>query len=254
MWAKDRHHLIISKLAANEHIGIDALVEELQVSRETIRRDIITLEAEGKLRRLHGGVARVDASAEPPFEARLKVNAAAKRKIGLAAARLVEPGMLVAIDAGTTTLAFADAIVGIPDVSVVTNSFDIARTIVTARPHADVVLLGGRIGNHVPGTFGELTVAEIRRFSPDMGVFSPVALSAQQGATDFHLVEAEFANAMIACSKRTVVLADHTKLDEVSRVRICDCNQIDVLVTDKGASQKALKGLLSAGLGEAITD
>ena len=243
MWAKDRHHLIISKLAANEHIGIDALVEELQVSRETIRRDIITLEAEGKLRRLHGGVARVDASAEPPFEARLKVNAAAKRKIGLAAARLVEPGMLVAIDAGTTTLAFADAIVGIPDVSVV-----------TARPHADVVLLGGRIGNHVPGTFGELTVAEIRRFSPDMGVFSPVALSAQQGATDFHLVEAEFANAMIACSKRTVVLADHTKLDEVSRVRICDCNQIDVLVTDKGASQKALKGLLSAGLGEAITD
>lgn len=254
MRARDRHHLILAKLAASEHVDIETLPGVLGVSRETVRRDVLELEAQRKLRRLHGGITRVDARAESPFGDRLKVNASHKRRIALRAARLVQPGMLIAIDSGTTTLAFAAAIAGLPDVSVVTNSFEIARVLLAARREADVMLLGGRVSGDVPGTFGELTISQMRRFSPDLGVFSPVALSASEGATDFHLVEAEFARVLVERSRDTLLLADHSKLGITSRVHVCDCAAIGTLVTDRLARKDHLQALRSGGIRDLIVD
>lgn len=251
MWAKDRYHRIISLLAVNEHISTDRLIDELKVSRETIRRDIVDLEAAGKLRRVHGGV-ECALQAEPPFKARLKAHTEAKRRIGMAAVRLIEPGMMVAIDAGTTTLAFAAALASVPDVSVITNSFGVAQTIVAVRRDADVVLLGGRIGVDVPGSYGELTIEEMNRFSPDIAVFSPVAVSTSQGASNFHLPEAEFARTMIERSSHVVLLADYSKLGMTSRVQVCNCSQINVLVTDHRASKDQLNALKAAGLSDIL--
>jgi len=254
MWPKDRHHLILSKLAATERLSIEMLMEDLQVSRETVRRDILELEAAGKLRRVHGGVERVGLPAEPPFEERKVVNAAAKRRIALAAARLVQPGMLVAIDAGTTTVAFANAIANIPNVCVVSNSNDVVRAILAARPDADVILIGGRVVPQVPGTHGAFAISQLRRFAPDLGIFSPVAIHPERGATDYHLVEAEFARAIVEASKRVVALADNTKIGAVSRVEICDCRDIDILVTDRGVEADRLTSIRSAGLAEIIEE
>jgi DeoR/GlpR family transcriptional regulator of sugar metabolism len=254
MRARDRHHLILAKLAASEHVDIETLPKALGVSRETIRRDVLELEAQSKLRRLHGGIARIDARAESPFEDRLKVNATHKRRMALRAARLVQPGMLIAIDSGTTTLAFAAAIAGLPDVCVVTNSVEIARVLLAARREAEVILLGGRVSGDVPGTFGELTISQMRRFSPDLGVFSPVAISGSEGATNFHLVEAEFAKAMVERSRHTVVLADHSKLGVTSRVHVCDCRQIGTLVTDRLAPKDAVRELTSGGIRDVMVD
>jgi len=254
MRARDRHHRILAKLVASEHVDIETLPKALGVSRETIRRDVLELEAQGKLRRLHGGITRVDPNVESPFDVRLKVNATRKRGIALRAARLVQPGMLIAIDSGTTTLAFAAAIAGLPDVCVVTNSVEIARVLLAARREADVILLGGRVSGDVPGIFGELTLAQMRRFSPDLGVFSPVAVSGSEGATNFHLVEAEFAKVMVERSRRTVLLADHSKLGITSRVHVCDCAQIDTLVTDRSARKDHLAELRSGGIRDVIVD
>jgi DeoR/GlpR family transcriptional regulator of sugar metabolism len=254
MRARDRHHLILAKLAASEHVDIETLPKELGVSRETIRRDVLELEAQSKLRRLHGGITRIDPNVESPFEDRLRVNATHKRRIALRAARLVQPGMLIAIDSGTTTLAFAAAIAGLPDVCVVTNSVEIVRVLLAARREAEVVLLGGRVSGNVPGTFGELTLSQMRRFSPDLGVFSPVGISSREGATNFHLVEAEFARVMVERSRHTVLLADHSKLGVTSRVRVCDCAQVSTLVTDRLARKDDLLELKSGGIRDVIAD
>lgn len=254
MRARDRHHLILAKLAASEHVDIETLPKELGVSRETVRRDVLELEAQSKLRRLHGGITRVDPNAESPFKDRLKVNATHKRRIALRAARLVQPGMLIAIDSGTTTLAFAAAIAGLPDVCVVTNSVEIARVLLAARREAEVILLGGRVSGDVPGTFGELTISQMRRFSPDLCVFSPVGISGREGATNFHLVEAEFARVMIERSRHTVLLADPSKLGITSRVHVCDCAQVGTLVTDRSARKSDLEKLKSGGIRDVIAD
>ncbi|MFT4101793.1 MAG: DeoR/GlpR family DNA-binding transcription regulator [Burkholderiaceae bacterium] len=252
MWAKDRHHRIVALLAVNEQLSIDRLVDELKVSRESVRRDIVELEAAGKLKRVHGGVTRAENAAEPPFKARLRAHSDAKRRIGIAAARLVQPGILCAIDAGSTTAAFAAALASVHGVAIVTNSIDVAQTVRAVQKQADVVLLGGQIGADVPGTYGELTLAQMRRFSCDIAFFSPVAFSAERGASSYHLSEAEFAQAMIDGASKVVLLADASKLGEVSRVQICGCDRVDVLVTDKKASRQQLNALRAAGLKEVL--
>ncbi|MBT9385304.1 DeoR/GlpR family DNA-binding transcription regulator [Pseudooceanicola sp. CBS1P-1] len=253
MWAKDRHHLILAKLSVAERVSVDELVVDMQVSRETIRRDIVQLEGEGRLRRVHGGAERAAVQNEPMFEDRKRVNAAAKKRIGIAAARLVQPGMMVALDAGTSTLAFATAMAGIPDVAVITNSVDAAHAILAIRPDADMVLIGGRVVPEIPGTFGEMATTQMRRHSADLAIFSPVAVSADRGATDFHMSEADFARAMITSSKKVVALADGSKLGGVSRVEVCTCREIDTLVTDKSADAARLDPLRVAGLADIIT-
>src|SRR5690606_5663723 len=113
MWAKDRHHRILALLATREQVSMENLAEEFGVSRETLRRDIVQLEAEAHLKRVHGGFMRVDGTA-PPFQSRMTTHAEAKRRIGAAAARLIQPGMMIAVDAGSTTMAFAEHLASIP--------------------------------------------------------------------------------------------------------------------------------------------
>jgi len=246
MWAKDRHHRILALLAAREQVSMENLAEEFGVSRETLRRDIVQLEAEGRLKRVFGGFMRVDGT-EPPFQSRMATNAEAKRRIGAAAARLVRPGMMVAVDAGSTTIAFAEYLASIPKLQVITNSLGVAGA-VSKGGHAEVILLGGRLGSDVPGTFGEIALAQLRRFHPDFAFISPSALDAQAGAMNFDQAEADIARTMSECAERLVVLADGSKLGCKSRVQICDCESIHTLITDRKAKPADTDPLCAAGV------
>mgnify|MGYP000152539121 CR=1 FL=1 len=235
MWVGEREQHILRLLTAAEgRIETDRLADILKVSRETIRRDLLRLESVGKVRRVHGGVFAVDISAEKPFLARRRLNAEAKQRIAQVAARLLQSGEACFIDAGTTTAALATVLSNSPLVAAITNSLDVASTFRNAQPNADVLLLGGQLGTDVPGTYGELTISQIQRFRPDVAFISTVGLHPKHGATNYLLPEAEVARAMIANARRVVLLADRSKLGEVSRVLVCDCLKIDVLVVERG--------------------
>lgn len=252
MWAPDRHHSILALLSRRGQVSNDLLVQELQVSRETIRRDILELEASGQLKRVHGGVIAAEATPEAPFNVRIRSSAAEKLRIGVAAARLINPGMLCAIDTGTTTLAFAEALAAIPNVSVITNSLAVATTIRAAQREADIILLGGEMDADVPGTFGKQAVALMQQFVPDVAILSPVAISSEHGATSYALAEAEMARAMIDRATRVVILADHAKIGGMSRVRMCGCDEIDVLVTDRNAPGAEIEKLRRSGIDDVV--
>ena len=89
-------------------------------------------------------------------------------------------------------------------------------------------------GPDVPATYGVTTISQIELFRPDAAIISPVGLHPEHGATDYFLAEAEVARAMIANAGRLIMLADRSKLGQTSRVRLCGCAEIDVLVVDKG--------------------
>lgn len=235
MWSGDRENHILRLLSTAEgRLETERLAEMLKVSRETVRRDLLKLESEGKVRRVHGGVLAAEVKGEPPFRARRHLNAGAKQRIARAAARMVEPGATCFVDAGTTTAAFAAALASVPLVTVITNSTDVAATIRNGQPTAEVVLIGGKVASDFPGTHGELAISQISRFRPDIAFISPVALHPQHGATSYYLPEAEVARAMIANAGRTVLLADRSKLGQLSRVEICPCRTIDVLICERG--------------------
>ena len=252
MWSGERKQHILRLLSAGDgRLETDELVDALNVSRETVRRDLLELESEGKIRRVHGGVLATEAVAEKPFEARRRLNAKAKQRIAQAAAHLVEAGTTCFIDAGTTTAAFATALAAVPLITVITNSLEVATTLRGAQPKADIHLLGGSLVTDVPGTHGELTLSQIARFRPDTAFVAPVGVHPKHGATNYLLPEAEVARAMIANAGRVVLLADRSKLGQVSRVEICPCSSIDILVCERGG-HPMLAPLRKAGIGKII--
>ncbi|WP_296762530.1 DeoR/GlpR family DNA-binding transcription regulator [Sediminimonas sp.] len=247
MWSKERHKRILNVLETNEQVSATNLAGMLGVSRETVRRDLVDLEADGLINRVHGGALLSQTRSEPPFRKRQDKQIRAKREIARKAAGLVLPGQTILVDAGTTTSVFAHELAKLSGITVITNSIDIATTIQSVGTKIDLLLLGGGIISDVPATFGELTLTEIRRFHVDLTFVAPVALDGEKGAFDFDLHEAAVAGAMMEQANETVLLVDHTKLGQISRVKYCDPDQIDVLVTDKFAPDAVLRPFQGRG-------
>lgn len=249
MWSKERHQRILKLLNTTNQVSAGALADMLMVSRETIRRDLVELEIQGDVRRVHGGAVLPGPASEEPFKKRLTTNPREKREIARKAAALIEPGQCIMVDAGTTTSVFAHELTKAPGIMVITNSIDVASIIKAAECDIELILLGGQLISDVPGTFGELTLSEIQRFNADHAFVAPVALHPDSGAFDFDLHEAEVARAMIAQSGQVNMLVVGGKLGTTSRVSYCPPERIDVVITDEAA----LKGDMAARIGQGRT-
>lgn len=243
MWAHERQAKVLEILGRDGKVATNELAELFDVSRETVRRDLLEMETIGKLARVHGGAVPSDTATppEPPFAERLGDHPRAKEMIGAKACELIPPGATVMIDAGTTTLAFARTLMRRGGVRIITNSIDIALPTVEAQD-CEILLLGGRPHRDVPATHGEMTLSEIDRFLADFAVISPVGLHPERGATDYDLHEAEVARAMIRRAKSCMMLCHSSKIGMESRVSICGLESIDHLVTDADDAPALPKG------------
>lgn len=255
MWQKERLHRIRSLLATYHRVTTDRIVAELKVSRETVRRDLIELESQGELQRVHGGAVLDDA--EPPFAERTQTHVRAKNAIARQAALDVRSGQTLFLDAGSTTSILAKELSRLSGLTVITNSFDVAVHMGAAEAGAArrnrVIVLGGDFGQNLPATFGAGTILEIHRYRADVALLSPVAVDARHGATSFDHHEADVARAMAANADCVKILADHSKLGWVSRVGYCPSEAFGQLVTDKKATKNpALAALRRASIPIAI--
>lgn len=237
MWSHERQGKILELLVRDGKVMTIQLAELFSVSRETVRRDLLDMEENGSLMRVHGGAIPSDAEIAPEasFDIRRSADASAKDAIAEAACALVQPGMTLMIDTGTTTLAFARALLRRGAMRIITNSIEIAQ--LTAASDCETLLLGGRPHRDVPGTFGEMTISDVDRFLADMAVISPVGLHPHRGATDYEIHEAELARAMMRRAKSRVILCHSAKIGVESRVSICGLDDIDHVVTDARPSE-----------------
>lgn len=247
MWAHERHSRIVSLLDERQRLTTEAIAAELAVSKETIRRDLIELELSGKLSRVHGGAIPQSVPVEPSYGEREELYQPEKRAIARAAATLIQPGMSCFIDAGSTTLALAQALLARHDLQIITNSVGIASAL-AGNSGLDVVLLGGRLAQEMPATYGDQTVAEIGRYQLDLAIVSPVSIHPRAGAMDYLWHEAAVARAMLEHARRRIVLADRSKLGQTSRMQICASSAVDVLVTDAPPSDPIVRQLQSDGV------
>ena len=210
------------------------LALRLQVSDETIRRHIKPLVADGVLVREHGAVVARDMAPEPPFSRRMKDAAEAKRAIARAAVDLIRDGQTVMIDTGSTTAYVAAALGQRRDLSIVTNSIEIARHLVGRQGHR-VYMAGGEVRADIAAAVGPEALAFIHQFRADLAIVSIGAIDAQDGFMDFDLGEAQIAQAMIARAGAAMVVADARKFGARAAVRVCGYDTVDFLVTDQEA-------------------
>jgi len=251
MWAEERQQRIMAVLASQSRVEADELATSLNVSRETIRRDLKQLEALGQIRRTHGGALMLHHVAEQPFHQRLSSHTIEKQAIAVAAAALVEPGSCCFVDAGSTTTSFAQALASVSDVSVITNSIDVAMALRQGQGSMEILLLGGTVGRDVPATFGASTIDQLETLRADFAFISPVGIHPEAGVSYFDLAEAAIARVMLKHARRRVALADASKCGLASRTIVSSCKDIDVLVTDlkdgRAFSQAGVGAVVHAG-------
>lgn len=247
MYAQERQQEILRRARQDGRVDVVTLAEVLEVTTETIRRDLTVLERAGVVRRVHGGAIPVERLGfEPAVAARDVVMTGEKERIAKAAlAELPDDGAIV-IDAGTTTARFAEAIPADRELTVVVNSPSLA-TVLAARPNLTVVMLGGRVRGRTLATVDDGALQPLARLNVDVAFIATNGCSAQRGLTTPDPAEAAVKRAMIAAARRTVLLADHTKVGDVHFAAFAALSDIDVMITDTGLDDRLAAEIRAAG-------
>ncbi|MBW0119147.1 DeoR/GlpR family DNA-binding transcription regulator [Pseudonocardia abyssalis] len=237
MLARQRQDLILDEVRSTGGVRVSDLVERLGVSDMTVRRDIETLAARGLVTRVHGGATAAGSSVEEPgFAAKSELRTAAKRAIAAAAAALVEPGASVALSAGTTTHAVASALLGVPGLTVVTNSVRVAEVLWTG--DTTVVLTGGE-RTPSDALVGPVATAALAGLHVDWLLMGVHGMDAGAGFTTPNLAEAQTNRALVASARRVAVVADNSKWGVVGLSTIAALHEVDVVVSDDGLEPAA---------------
>lgn len=248
MLARQRQERILAEVLREGGARVADLVELLQVSDMTVRRDIEHLARRGLVERVHGGAAAMGtrSSEEPGFVAKSALAREHKQAIAIAAAAVVQAGESVAISAGTTTLAVARELLPLTDLTVVTNSPPVAELMHDpARRDRTVVLVGGE---RTPSNalVGPVAITALRGLHVDTLLLGVHGMTVREGLTTPNLVEGETDRALVECGRRLVVVADHSKWGVVGLASIAELADVDVLVTDAELAATARRELHSA--------
>jgi DeoR/GlpR family transcriptional regulator of sugar metabolism len=223
---------------------VTALADEFGVSEMTVRRDLQALASDGKLERVHGGA--VDVESERPFSEIVVERLEAKDRIGRAAAALVEDGQTVMIDIGTTTLQVARHLRG-RSLTVVTTNLAVYEELLP-EPDIELVLPGGAVRRNYLSLVGMLAEDALRRLRADIAFLGTSGIDADLAVWDTTMVEVPIKRAMIAASKRTVLLADAEKFGMDAMVRVCEASELDAIVTDERVPTERREALDEAGV------
>ncbi|MEU3103849.1 DeoR/GlpR family DNA-binding transcription regulator [Streptomyces griseoflavus] len=253
MLARQRQENIAQLVREHGSIRVSALTERFDVSHMTIRRDLETLARRGRLDKVHGGAvtAAHDGTAEPAFTEKRSRQVPAKEAIAAAAARLVTPGSAVGLTAGTTTWTLARHLVDVPDITVVTNSVQVAQVLHIHRRRGRTVVLTGGVRTPSDALVGPVAVTALRTLHVDVLFMGVHGMDARSGFTTPNPEEAETNRAMCRSARRTVVLADHTKWNTTGPAGIAPLGAADVLITDSGIDRHG-RDVLEHGVGELI--
>ena len=247
MKPSDRQTKITRILRNKGRVSVDALVSELGTSPETIRRDLTALSSSGKLQKVHGGAILPRIIGEGEFQQRMQENVVEKSQIAELAYKLISPGDTLFIDTGSTTLIFAEELVSIDNLTIITNSTDIAR-IFDAQGSTQIYLVGGSYNAENHETVGSLAIAQLKQFKMKYAILTVGGIDAEAGIMDFNIDEAQIAKTMVEQAEELIVLADTTKLNRIGPFRVASLNKINTLVSNKSPNEPLKNALLSAGI------
>lgn len=211
---------------------IQSLASALEVSDETIRRNLRGLVAGGLVQKHHGGARLVERAVEADLNTRLQEHAEPKLRIAEEVARLVEDGTSLFLDVGSTTSLIAEALQRHSGLSVVTNSVAVAYRL-AMRNGNRVFFAGGELRANDGGSFGPEALAFVRNFRLDLAVISTSGICPQRGLMFSDLSEAQLARAMVGQSARCIVAADSRKFHRTAPILLGDPRDVDILVTDE---------------------
>lgn len=228
--------------------SVESLAEKLEVTLQTVRRDIKLMAQAGLLARFHGG-ARVPSSTieNVAYRQRQAMYADAKTRIGRAIARAVPDNCSLIINIGTTTEAVARELTTKRGLRVITNNLNVAA-ILSDNPDCEVLIAGGVVRARDRGIIGEATVDFIRQFKVDIGLIGISAIEADGTLRDYDFREVRVARAILDQSREVWLAADHSKFNRPAIVELARLDHIDTLYTDQPPPEPFPQLLVDAGV------
>lgn len=244
--APQRRQRILDIVAARRAARLEDLSLALGVSTATVRRDLDELQAQGLLRRVHGGAVAGERSSEPHFEVKAAEAAEEKERIAARAVSLLAPDETIYLDSGSTTLAVARLLRGWDRLTVVTNSLPIANEIGGQGP--TLILVGGEFRPTSQAFVGPLTRHLLENIHVSKALIGTYALSLEDGLSTTDAAEAFTKALALRRATEVIVLADSRKLGTTSFANAGPLDQVDVLVTDASIDDHVTRELQRLGI------
>ena len=235
MFAKERQYRITELLHSNGAVTVSDLVERFQVSIETVRRDLLTLEQQGALQRVHGGAVLVgEMMSISKLPQRIEENKDGKAELCETAACFVQDGDILYIDNGATAVYFAQVLKQrFSKLTIVTNSQDVFN-ILGDKDGFTLILTGGHFMKEERAFYGFLTQETIKKLCVDKAFVIPSAISLQGGVCDFSHELAPIQHQIMALCDKLYFLADSQKFERRGLIQLCSWDQNCTVITDSG--------------------
>ncbi|OHV13907.1 DeoR/GlpR family DNA-binding transcription regulator [Kushneria phosphatilytica] len=234
-----RQQQLLARLASGEQLIAQELAREFGVSLDTIRRDIIALEQQGRAQRVRGGAVST-APASAPLQYRVSTHTRAIDAIVARAASLTDDVDTLLLDGGSTVLAFAERLQPKTGLLVMTPSPWVA--VACQKNGIDVFMLGGQLSVRGGVNVGDTALLATASLYADIAVLGACGLDAEFGLSVDDLQEAYLKHAMSGAAQRTLVLAAREKIGRRARHRAVALEEIDCLITDAGSEDVAAFG------------
>jgi len=244
----ERQQQIVQFIRERKRATVAELSERFGVSEATIRRDLEKLDGQGEIRRAHGGAVTVERAApEPPVVHRMVENQEEKRRIGQAAAQLVQDGDVIFLGSGTTTLEVARNLDGKENLTVITNALNIANQL-AGKQNITVIVTGGLLRHSELSLIGHLTEQALKELRADKVIMGMRAISIEEGLTNDYLPETKTDRTIIQFAPEVILVADHSKFGKVSTALVAPITSVNKIVTDAGTPPQVVADLRAMGI------
>jgi DeoR family glycerol-3-phosphate regulon repressor len=223
---------LLDVVRARNSVTVEQLADTLDVTLQTVRRDVQRLAEAGLLTRFHGGVRVPSSTIENiAHTQRESLNAEGKARIARAVAARIPNDCSLILNIGTTTEAIARALLQHTGLRVITNNLNVAATL-SGNPNCEVIVVGGVVRSRDRGIVGEAAVDFIRQFKVDIGLIGISGIEADGSLRDYDYREVKVAQTIITHAREVWLAADISKFNRPAMVELATLAQIDRLFTD----------------------
>jgi DeoR family glycerol-3-phosphate regulon repressor len=248
-----RQAMIVQKAQVDGFVSIDGLAESLDVTPQTIRRDINMLCEQGVLRRYHGGASLPTSARNIDYSSRRALMCDEKERIGQLVARYIPDGASLFLNIGTTTEAVAKALLNHRGLRIITNNINVA-VLLSQGQDFEITIAGGRLRRQDLAVVGEATVDFINQFKVDFGIIGISGIDLDGTLLDFDYREVKVAQAIVANARQVFLAADHTKFGRPAMVKLGHVSLLDALFVDRAPPQSFLDVLADERVAVHVVD
>ena len=248
LFEEERKRSIVQFVEKHSRGSVQELSQEMGVSESTVRRDLKELEEARLLKRTHGGAVSLQSV---NFEAAIsdKEDRFLDEKLRIArkAVELIKAGDAILLDGGTTTLQIARELKTFSDIKVITNSIMVLNELKDCR-NIEVSITGGMLRQDTMAFVGPMTERSLEMVRVDLAFLGTNGMDVREGITTPNMLEAATKRKMINVAKQVVLVADHSKIGQVSFCKVADLAEMDQCIIDSDTPKDFVREITQMGV------